>query len=127
MRSNKRLTISQRLYLLTVDTNAKAFAKLDREETAGIRSWWTWRLFHWHSLMHGELMSRLAAHDAQAAEIARLTAEVAALRPAADAYRACVRWENASSYGTADECASAWTEYLAATRRAIAFVPGATP
>ena len=92
MRSNKHLTISQRLYLLTVDTNAKAFAKLDREEMAGIRSWWTWRLFHWHSLMHGELMSRLAAHDAQAAEIARLTAEVAALKPAAEAWNAQEAW-----------------------------------
>jgi len=70
------------------------------------------------------IQTRRELADARA-EIARLTAEVAAIRPAADAYRACVRWENASSYGTADECTSAWTEYLAATRRAIAFIAGA--
>lgn len=60
------------------------------------------------------------------AALAEAQAEIARLTPAAEAYRACVRWENASSYGTQEECASAWTEYLAATRRAIAFIPGAT-
>lgn len=67
-----------------------------------------------------ELMRRLKERDA-------LIAKIAALRPLADAYRARIRWDNASSYDTAEECASAWTEYLAATRRAIAFVAGATP
>ncbi len=65
-------------------------------------------------------------HDLTVKELAEAQAEIARLTPAAEAYRACVRWENASSYGTQEECASAWTEYLAATRRAIAFIPGAT-
>lgn len=75
-------------------------------------------------LAEGELIDFVAAKDA---EIARLTAEVASLRPLADAYRAGHRWEQASEFGTAEECARAWDEYLAATRRAITFVPGATP
>lgn len=68
---------------------------------------------------------RRACNDARD-ELAEARAEIARLTPAAEAYRACVRWENASSYGTQEECASAWTEYLAATRRAFAFIPGAT-
>lgn len=115
---SKHLSPSTRLFLLhdKLDDLMEVLVAAERTDAEEVRMRNVERRY-WP--VKRELMRRLKERDA-------LIAEVAALRPAADAYRACVRWENASSYGTQEECASAWTEYLAATRRAIAFVPGAT-
>lgn len=73
MKSRKHLSRTQRLYLLAVDTNAKAFARLDREEKTGERTPRTTRLFYWDNYLHAALMDRLSAYDAQAAEYDLLT------------------------------------------------------
>lgn len=105
---NKYTELQEQMHVLvTHDGSDEAKVKLSRVE----RRFWP---------IQEELLRRLDERD-------ELVVEVAMLRPAADAYRACVRWENASSYGTQEECASAWTEYLAATNRARAVTPGATP
>jgi len=108
--------------------------KIGYAECLDIPPEWDKGMAAWAQVKAQELRDEIAERvkfederDALAAQLAEARAQIAALTPAAEAYRACVRWENASSYGTQEECGAAWTEYLAATRRAIAFIPGATP
>jgi len=117
------LTTEDRIYRIILDNETYGKATyIIAAEIDGL----TAQLAEARALLRDAVAQTLAG-NALAGELIEARAQIAALTPAAEAYRACVRWENASSYGTQEECGAAWTEYLAATRRAIAFVAGATP